>query len=48
MTDCERGLSELQDFIWQNCRGIIKLEEGGPEEDLRLGTARVVEVVARG
>lgn len=42
-----RGLSELQDFTWRNCRGIIKLEVG-PEKVVRFGIAGLVEVIASG
>lgn len=37
----------MQDFIWQNCRGMIKLEEVVPEKDLRFGIACLVGVVAK-
>lgn len=47
MIDCEGVCQELQDFTWQNCRGIIKLEVG-PERVVRFGIAGLVEVIASG
>lgn len=41
-----RKESELQYFIRQNCRAIIKLGETGPGKDPRLGMVGLVEVVA--